>query len=250
MNEQQKLTIKMALLFLIVFVFFGVIIVKEKFEVLFIPKVEKIFNTYLKDNYESLNYPINKNKITYKNNTFKIKITSPENKNLYFYLTYSDKKVKDTYKKDYVEGASLITHISKSIKKDISEKTNEDVKIIIDKKLTDFPENVQTILLTKNNYSSLKIYNIKKELIAKKWDYRIVSNNILSFVTILQENNITPKSYSFTITDENDLTKTVYISNLTEETIKKDDFDLIIKDILENNNSTILRSNNITFKYS
>ena len=65
MNEQQTLTIKMALLFLIVFVFFGVIIVKEKFEVLFIPKVEKIFNTYLKDNYESLNYPINKNKITY-----------------------------------------------------------------------------------------------------------------------------------------------------------------------------------------
>ena len=60
MNEQQKLTIKMALLFLIVFVFFGVIIVKEKFEVLFIPKVEKIFNTYLKDNYESLNYPITK----------------------------------------------------------------------------------------------------------------------------------------------------------------------------------------------
>ena len=47
MNEQQKLTLKMALLFLVVFVFFGVIIVKEKFDILFIPKVEKKFDTYL-----------------------------------------------------------------------------------------------------------------------------------------------------------------------------------------------------------
>ena len=64
MNEQQKLTFKMALFFLIIFVFFGVIIVKEKLNVIFLPKVEKIFDEYLQDNYTSIYSSIKKNKIS------------------------------------------------------------------------------------------------------------------------------------------------------------------------------------------
>ena len=41
MNEQKKLTIQMAFFFLIVFVTFGAIVVKEKSTTLFMPKIEK-----------------------------------------------------------------------------------------------------------------------------------------------------------------------------------------------------------------
>ena len=237
MNEQQKLTFKMATLFLIVFVFFGVIIVKEKLEIIFIPKVEKIFEKYLQENYTSIYSSIKKNKISYENDTFKIKLTSKENKNHYFYLTYSKKKIKDTYEKDYVEGSSIINHITKEIEKDIFEKTNEKVSVNIKEKLNDFPKQVQEKLLQANSYSNLKIYTVEKEFITNKWKSNEITSTILKFTNSLKENNITPNSYSFIITDSEDLTKTISISNLKDELLIKDTLEKIVADCLNNNYS-------------
>lgn len=249
MNEQQKLTLKMATLFLIIFVFFGVIIVKEKFEIIFIPKVEKIFEEYLQENYTSIYSSIKKNKITYKNDTFTLKLTSKENKNHYFYLTYSKKKVKDTYKEDYLEGSSIINHIQKNIGKNILQKTNEEVTISIDKKLNDFTKQVQEKILQANSYLNLKIYNIEKEIIVKKWTNTEITSNIINFTDSMKENNITPKSYTFIITDEEDLTKSISINNLKDTLLNSDTLKQIIEDCLNNNNSELLKSNKITFKY-
>lgn len=246
MNEQQKLTLKMAILFLIVFVFFGVIIVKEKFEIIFTPKVEKIFDTYLENNYTSIYSTLKKNKINYKNDTFTLKITSSKNKNLFFYLKYSNKKIKDTYKKDYIEGSSLLKHITKSVENNIFIKTNEHVTVRINRKLNDFTKNAQEKILTEKNYSSLKIYSIEKEFLLDNFSEEIITKNILTFTNSLKELNITPKSYDFIITDSK-LSKTISIKNLTETTLTNDYLPLIIKDILNNNNSDLIKNNNITF---
>ncbi len=249
MNEQQKLTFKMALFFLIIFVFFGVIIVKEKLNVIFLPKVEKIFDEYLQDNYTSIYSSIKKNKISYKNDTFKIKLTSKENKNHYFYITYSKKKLKDTYKKDYLEGSSIISHITNEIEKDILKKTKEEAIVSIKEKLNDFPKQVQEKILQADTYSDLNLYNVEKEYIVNKWSSTEITSLILKFTNSLKENNITPKSYSFIITDANDLTKTISISNLKDDLLTEATLEKIVSDCLNNNNSELLESNEVSFKY-
>ena len=54
MSEQNKLTMQMAIFFLIVFVSFGTLVVKEKQNVLFKPKIENSINEYISNNYNDL----------------------------------------------------------------------------------------------------------------------------------------------------------------------------------------------------
>ncbi len=249
MNEQQKLTLKMAILFLIVFVFCGVILVKEKFDILFIPKVEKKFTSYLEENYTSIDAQFKKSKITYENDVFSLKLSSKENKNHYFYITYSRKKIKDTYQKDYVEGASILNYIKTKIKKDILEKTEEDTTIKINKKLNDFTKATQEKILTETDYLTSKIYIIEKEITTNKWNSSTITKYISSFITNLEDNDITPLSYTIIISNENDLSYSIQINNLTPEVIKDNSLQQIIKDILDKKNSNLLEKYSITFKY-
>lgn len=249
MNNQKSLTFGMALLFLIVFVFFGVIIVKEKMEIIFIPRAEKIFDNYLKENYNSIYQKLKKSSISYENNTFKIKLTSKENKNLYFYLTYSHKKVKDTYKKDYVEGNSLLKHVSTSIKKTIKNKTNDDVSITIPNKLNTYTKRVQEQMLSDNNLDSLSIYNLSTELITPKWTSESITQTILTFTNKLAAEDITPKSYTLTISDKTDITKSLKIENLTKDSLDSKVLPQVITNILNKNDSSLLQDYKITYKF-
>ena len=70
-----------------------------------------------------------------------------------------------------------------------------------------------------------------------------------NFFNFLKENNITPKSYSFIITDANDLTKTISISNLKDDLLTETTLEKIVSDCLNNNNSELLESNEVSFKY-
>ena len=46
-----------------------------------------------------------------------MKVTNKLNKNHYFYITYSNKKITDTYKEDYLEGRTLLTKTSNNLEK-------------------------------------------------------------------------------------------------------------------------------------
>ena len=56
MKQQQKLTISMAIFFLIVIVSFGTIVLNEKKGELFLPKIENKLETYFLNNYKDLYY--------------------------------------------------------------------------------------------------------------------------------------------------------------------------------------------------
>ena len=68
MKKQLKLTLSMALLFLVTFVSFGTIIINEKKEDLFMPHIKNKLEDYLKENYkEQSNLKTN---ISYKEDKF------------------------------------------------------------------------------------------------------------------------------------------------------------------------------------
>lgn len=246
MNEARKLTMQMAIFFLIILVAFGTIIVKEKSSTLFLPKIENSLNNYIKENYNDLE--LTKEKITFNNNAYTMKVTNPKNKNHYFYITYSNKKITDTYQTDYIEGKSLLSHLNTVLENTVYEKTNITCSIEITTSLNMFSDKIKKLLLSEEAVQSLKIYTLKTKIITP-WESQSITSNITTLITNLEEKNITPKNYTIIVTDQNDITKSVKISNITTNNLKNDNLSIIINDIINNEKTSILTENNITYEY-
>ena len=240
MNKQKKLVLERSIFIVIVFVCLGIIVITEKFGNIMIPKATKKINTYIEDKYKDLN--LKTNEVTFKNTTYTMKVESKENKNHYFYINYYNRKITDTYKKDYVEGKNLLTHIKKVLKKEISNKTNTNCDIEITSTLDEYTDIVKERIIKEDNLLELKFFIIKKELIIDKWDEETITNKINNFLD--KFDNITPKSYTIIITNEEDITESIEIKNITNKVNKE-----IISDIINNKKSDLLKENKITYKY-
>ena len=240
MNKQKKLLLERSIFILIVFVCLGIIVITEKFGNIMIPKATKKINTYIEDKYKDLN--LKTNKVKSKNTTYTMKVESKENKNHYFYINYYNRKLTDTYKKDYVEGKNLLTYIKKQLKKEINNKTNTNCDIEITSTLDKYTDIVKERIIKEDNLLELKFFIIKKEIIIDKWDEETISNRINSFLEKFE--NINPKSYTITITNKEDITESIEIKNITNKVNKE-----IISDIINNKKSDLLKENKITYKY-
>ncbi len=240
MNKQKKLLLERGIFILIVFVLLGVIVITEKFGSIMIPQATKKIETYIENKYKKLN--LKENKVIFKNTTYTMKVESKENKNHYFYINYYNRKITDTYKKDYLEGKNLLTHIKKKLKKEINNKTNTNCDIEITSTLDKYTDLVKEKIIKEDNLLELKFFIIKKELIIDKWDEEIIANKINNFLD--KFTGITPKSYTITITNQEDITESIEIKNITNKVSKE-----IISDIINNKKSDLLKENKITYKY-
>lgn len=242
MNKQKKLVLERSIFVFIIFVIFGVIIVTEKMGGMLIPKVTKKMNTYVENKYNKDDFILED--VTYKNTTYTMKVVSKENKNHFFYIKYYAKKITDTYKKDYLEGKNLLFYLKKKLKKEILEKTSINSDIEITSKLNEYTDTVQNRIIKEDNLLELKFYIIKKEIMVDKWNEETILNEVNSFIDKHKENNITPKSYKIIITDKTDITKSIEIKNIKDNINKG-----IIHDIINDNESDLLKDNKITYKY-
>lgn len=249
MRQEKRLTIYMSLLFLIVMIVFGVTILNEEKSKILIPRVNDKLHSYLDNNYPELKNKVDTKKTIYKKDTYILKVFSKKNKNLYFYLKYKDKQTTSTYKTDYIEGKTLLTKISKDLKKEISKKLNYKVNIKINNKLNKFSKKVKQKILSEKNLTSLKIYDIYKDVEIDKLNTDNIYREIKKLKTDCDSKKITPKTYNFTITNKNDITESLEISNVSSDAIKSNDLKTIINDILNKNDSNILKKYNITYKY-
>ena len=246
MNEQNKLTIQMAIFFLIVFVSFGTLIIKEKQNILFRPKIENSINEYIANNYNGLD--LKKSELNIENNKFTMKLMNKTNNNLYFYITYSNKKITDTYQKDYIEGNSLLPYLNKKIENKINNLYDTNYKVTITNTLDNYSSQIKEKLLKEDKIENIKIYNLELE-ITTSWDYEYITNKITNTMTTLEQKNITPKNYTIIVTNKNDITQSVKINNLTTKCLENNNLTIIINDIINNNNTDILRTYNITYEY-
>ena len=245
MNEGKKLTIQMALFFLVIFVVFGTIVIKEKQNIIFLPKIENSISKYMNDTYQDLS--LEKDKVTEENNVFTMKVKNIKNKNHYFYIKYSNKKITDTYKTDYLEGKTILNHLSTKLEKDIYKETNITYKVSFDNKFNNYSEKVQKLLL-EENIKTLKVYTIEKE-ITTSWEINNITKILTDTMTTLEKKQFTPKNYTFIITNEKDITQSIKINNLKSSLINENKLQIIISDIINNNKSNILAENKITYEY-
>lgn len=248
-KEQKKLKLQMFIFVVFIFVAFSLIIIKEKTSTLMIPKVEERMNTYINEKYSSIENNINKSKVTYKVTKYSMKVTNKQNKNHYFYIYYKDKKITDTYKKDYKEGKSLFKHISKDLEKDINKKIKGSYKVTVNKKLSDFSKEIQENIISNKNLLNLRFYNLEKEFKVDEINSDTIGKLIKEEITNLEDNEITPRTYKFIFTNKDDISNSIEISNITYKFINNESYNEIINDIINDNNSKLVKNADIEFKY-
>lgn len=249
MEKQRRLLFARNVFLFVIFVCFGVIIVTEKASGLLIPKVEKKMEDYIKTNFSELQNNINLHDVIYDKTVYRMKITSKDNKNHFFYIYYSEKKLSDTYKEDYVEGKQLFKSITKDLEDEIRNKINTGVEVEVIATLDQFTSRVQDRIIKEENLLELRFYTIKKELTIDSWNEKTITKGITNFIKKCQDNNINPKNYKIIITNNKDVTESIEIDNITEDFIQNKSNERIIKDIINDNSSKLLKDNEIKYKY-
>lgn len=249
MQKQRRLLFARNVFLFIIFVCFGVIIVTEKASGLLIPRVKTKMEDYLSSNYAEIQDTLKIDTVTYDKTIYKMKVTNDKNKDHFFYICYSEKKMTDTYKEDYLEGKQLFKKITKNLEKSIRSKTNQSVTVEVISTLDNFTEIVKDRIIKEDNLLELKFYTIKKELPINDWTAKTITTEIIETMNKFIDKNITPKNYTFIITNKEDISESIEISNITEEFIDNKDNRQIIEDIMSDNNSKLVKTNKIKYKF-
>ena len=249
MHNKNTLILSRGLFIIIIIVAFGLIIMNEKGGELFKTKIDKKINEYLETHYKDSIENANLEEITYDNNTFTKKIVSKQNKNLYFYIQYKNKEIKDTYQEDYEEGKTLLDYIDKKLEKEIKSKAKIDCTVESINTLNNYSEKVQERNIKEDNLLQLKFLIIKKEIEIDNWTKEEITKEIVAFIETVNNKDITPKYYEITINNPADITTSIIISNITEDFLKANNKEQIIEDIINKKETQSLKDSNLMIKY-
>ncbi len=249
MNKQRRLLFARNVFLFVIFVCFGVIIVTEKSSGLLIPRVKAKMEDYINSNYSEIKNDLKLGNVTYDKTVYTMKVTNSKNKNHFFYIRYAEKKMTDTYKKDYLEGKQLFKKIEKDLTNQIRKKASSTVKVKIISTLDKYTSLVQDRIIKEDNLLELRFYIISKDLIIDDWTSKSITSEINDNLNKFIDNKITPKSYTFIITNKNDIAESIEISNVTEDFINNKDNEKIIEDIMNEHNSKLVKRNKIKYKY-
>lgn len=244
MDTRKQLTIGMALLFIFVISFYGIIIVNIKSKEFLLPKAEKKINEHIKDNYSDIKNDIKINKTKYNNikKRYETKVISKENKNLYFMVYYKNKKFSNTYKNDYIKGNSILSfYKNKFLKKLSNSKKYTDTSISFTKDLDKYSSVIKDTIIKDDNVNLLSIYAVKSDIIVNNFNKNTIIDIVNKYYKFIESNNLRPKYYSVVLINKEDITKSLEINNLTSE--------LIINNLDEIVDSIINKDKKIIYKY-
>ena len=249
MDKYKKLNIARGVFAFIIFVAFGIIVCTEKGGDLLIPKVKEKLNEYITTNYTSIVNDTIQDEITYKDKTFTMKIYDKTNKNHYFYITYDNGKITDTYQEDYIKGKSLLNELKNTLEKEIYNKTKIEAKVNILSSLDEYTSRVQNLILKEDNLEGLKFYTLSINIDLRTWDEVSASKEITDMLNTFIKYNINPKSYIITINNLKEITESIEIKNIDNDFINNEYKEQILSDIINNKKSDLLDEYNITFKH-
>ncbi len=239
--SKNNLTFSMALLFFITFVFLGSIVVNEKKVDWMLPKIKEKFHAYIQQNYKKINSEIQLETVTYnqRKKQFEGKVINKENKHLYFYITYKKRKIHSTYQKDYQQMKSLIAYTEKKLNQKLKIK-NTKIKISLP-----ISNAVKKNLLEGEKIEQLKIYTLIKEDTIKNFHKETLVKYLNNLETTIKNQNLTPKDYKITLSNQEDITKEITIEKLS---LPNPYLEEICQGILESD-KTIENKYNIRYNY-
>ncbi len=247
MKKQKKLLFARNIFFFFIIIIFTIIIMSEKKDTILIPKATKKITSYIENKYNKDDFKLGD--VSYKNNKYTMKVSSKENNKRYFFIYYTKTGITDSYQNDYIEGKSFLSNLKKDLEKSIKSIVNTKVTVEIPTTLDQYTDAVRERILNEDNLLELKFYIIKEELFIKEWDPVEIEKQIEQCITKYTNSNITPKSFTIIINNDNEITESIEINNLTTDFINNPSKIEIINDILNDNNSILLKTNKITYVY-
>ena len=245
----HKLKMGYTIFAILIITAFAMVVVQEKMKPMLAEKIDKKIINYADSNYEEdmkvsgLNISVTK----YKNNSYQKTICNAINDKLCFTIIYKNKEFTDNHQENYVEGKEFLEYTSNKINKKINKKYKEKTTVTIDKKLNEYNDKIKDKLLAEENLLSLSIYNLDIEL-TSDLNEKNITKLLIDTNKKLEKLDIIPKTYSFTIIDNNDITKYITIKNIKPDLIKSNSINTVIKNILNNNKDDIIINNNIEFE--
>lgn len=216
-KKMNRLMIGQALLFGLVIIFFGIIIVNEKVPSLKSKNVEEDINLYYEDNYHDLDVSKGDLKYNKDDNSFSITYYDKNYKELNFAITYTNNKITDNYKENYVKGKDVLKRASKDVLdkyKDIFSNTNYE-KIKVEFKDLDEYSKAEAIDILEGNIYNTGYYSVSYYVKVDSLDEVYLNNLINSFNTIAADNGLVTNNYSVTF-DNNGIIKIVEGGNFNE----------------------------------
>ena len=216
-RKMNSLMIGQALLFGLIIVFFGIIIVREKVPSLKSKNVEEDINVYYEDNYNDLD--VSKGDLVYNkdDNSYSITYYDKAYEELNFTITYSNNKITDNYKDNYVKGKDVLKRASKDVLdkyKDIFSNTNyENIKVEF-KDLDEYNK-AEVVDILEGNIYNTGYYSVSYYVKVDSLDEVYLNNLINSFNTIAADNGLVTNNYSVTF-DNNGIIKIVEGGNFNE----------------------------------
>lgn len=248
--SKNRLIIEMAIFTAFLFVSFSLIIINEKSKEFLLPKVDKKLDVYIDKEFSEIKneIKIQKTKYNKKKELFEKKIENKNNKNLYFIVSYKNKKIKSSYKKDYVEGKTLLTKYERDFKNNLENKKYNIIKIKFTKNLNKYNTLIQEKLISNQDVQKLNIYTLYTTLNSKTFDKSDIIYTINNFYKYLNKKEYNPKFYNITILNSEEITKEINIKNLNTNLVKNN-LEEIISGIIKED-QTIKSKFNIDYKYN
>lgn len=249
--SKNKLVLEMGIFAILVFGIFSYIVIYDKRDIILQPKVEEKLNQYIQKKYQNIQDNLNIGKIEYnkKEDTYTILLTDKDNKHLSFRVIYHNKKITDSYKKDYENGESLYTYLKTNYEKELMKETEKDTTITFFQKLDQYTTNSRKKIIISKDPRSLPIYNISISLNIKKFTIDNISKNIKGYYQLIKKLGYSPKEYEFLLINNQskNINTSIKISKLTEELIENN-LNEIIGGIIDNDISLQERYS-ITYEY-
>lgn len=247
MDKKNSLITNMWIFSTIIIVLFAIILIDEQKYTLLETKIEEKLTTYINSNYQEIKKDLNIHKINYQpgSHLYKIKLINKQNKNLFFYVSYQNKKISSTYQKDYVEGNSLLTFYKKKFEKEINDGRKLKTTLTFTKKLNSYTSDIKENLIN-NQIKSLPIYQLKTELKPASFTINDISSSIQTYHQYIISLGYNPKSYTFKVLFE-DINNSFEIKNITSELINNHTEELINGII--NKDKNIITMYNITYQF-
>lgn len=247
MSSKNQLISSMWIFTTIIVILFSIIIINEKKYIFLEEKIEKRLISYINNHYKEIknNLIVKKIKYSQKDYSYRIKLCHKENKNLYFYVIYKKKKISSTYKKDYVEGNSLLSYYQKTFEKELNKGRKSKTTIVFSKSLDHYTNDVYEKIL-QNQIKDLPIYKIKTELKPSSFQEDVITTAIKDYYKELSLLGYHAKSIEFTFLFD-DISQSFTLKNMTNELINNNTKEIISGII--NRDEDIMKQYPIIYKY-
>ncbi|MCI8347156.1 MAG: hypothetical protein HFJ12_04335 [Bacilli bacterium] len=236
--SKNRLMLEMSIFAILLFIACSFLVINERKNEYLIPNIDQKLKEYIKEEYPKLTNEISIHKTVYnkKKATFFMRVENKNNKNLYFIVSYKDKKITSSYKIDYLEGKTLLSSLEKELENQLNKKMDYNITIHFTKKLNEYNSPIYDRLISNDYIQELNIYNVKVELESDDFKVNSLIASIGDFYNSINHENYHPNYYQFRIIHSKNITQEIKIEFLDSRLITYN-LEEIIEGIIQKNPS-------------